>query len=81
MNLERFGLIKNDDGVIEPEGSGQLVEVDEHEALNSRAEIYKYDSVEELLDRARTLAANLATSFTTQLHSNAFHRVVGWRGR
>lgn len=81
MNLERFGLIKNDDGVIEPEGSGQLVEVDEHEALNSRAEIYKYDSVEELLDRARSLAANLATSFTTQLHSNAFHHTQSSRSR
>lgn len=73
MNLERFGLIKNDEGVIESEGSGELVEVTEHEALSSSAEIYKYDFVQELLDRARTLAANLPTSFTTQLYSNEYH--------
>ena len=37
MNLERFGLIKNDQGAIEPEGSSELVEVTEHEALNTSA--------------------------------------------
>jgi hypothetical protein len=71
VNLDRFGLIKNDHGVIEPEGSGELVEVTESEALKSSAQIYKYDSVQELLDRARTLAANLPTSLTTQLFSTA----------
>ena len=73
MNLDRFGLIKNDDGVIEPEGSGELIEITEQEALNSSTDVYKYDSVQELLDRARTLAANLPTSFTTQLDSNIYH--------
>ncbi|MCA9775172.1 MAG: hypothetical protein KC800_00590 [Candidatus Eremiobacteraeota bacterium] len=79
MNLERFGLIKNDQGAIEPEGSGELVEVPEHEALNSSAEIYKYESVQELLDRARTLAANLPTSLTTQFYSRAFHHAQSAR--
>jgi len=69
VNLDRFGLIKSDDGVIEPEGSGELVEVTEQEALRSSGEIYKYDSIQELLDRARKLAANLPTSLATQLYS------------
>jgi hypothetical protein len=79
VNLERFGLIKNDQGAIEPEGAGELVEVTEHEALNTSAEIYKYDSVQELLDRARTLAANLPASLTAQFYSNAHHHAQSTR--
>lgn len=71
MNLARFGLIKNDNGAIESEGASTLVEVPEREALSQNsANIYKYDSPQELSSRASYLGAKLSPGLWAQLYSD-----------
>lgn len=75
MNLARFGLLKNSEGAMEPEGGIELVEITEREAMNAPYRgISKFESKEELLGRAQTLGAILTTSFNSQLYSNTVSR-------
>lgn len=55
MNLARFELLKDDDGKIIPDGTPELVEVSEREALASSIDTHKVESIEELLQLVKTL--------------------------
>lgn len=57
MNLARFGLLKDDKGKIVPDGTPELVEVTESEALESSNDTYKIESFEEMLELASSLGA------------------------
>lgn len=50
MNLARFELLKDDDGKIIPDGTPELVEVSEREALASSIDTHKVESIEELVE-------------------------------
>ena len=71
MNLGRFGLLKNSEGVIEPEGRFELVEISEREA-QSLPNAYKWDSAQELVDRSRALGASISPKLEAELYFERF---------
>ena len=54
MNLARFELLKGSDGKIVPDGTIELVEISEREALASPADIHKVESLEEVFHVAKS---------------------------